>query len=85
VADNHWRHTANITSVSLFGVMKIDARAFAPFPALLVIKSWYLLWLGIIFLVFFGIISRKGYPFTTFKRKIRSMLTGPTKTVRRIR
>lgn len=85
MADNHWRHTANITTVNLFGVLKLDARAFAPFPLLLVIKSWYLVILGIIFLVFFGIISRKGYPFSTFKRKIRTMLTGPTKTVRRIR
>jgi hypothetical protein len=84
MADSHWRHTANITTISLFG-FKLDARAFAPFPFLLVVKSWYLLYLGIIFLVFFGIISRKGYPFSTFVRKIRTMLTGPTKTVRRMR
>ncbi|WP_206171180.1 IcmT/TraK family protein [Trinickia terrae] len=85
MADSHWRHTANVTSISIFGFTKLDARAFVPFPFLLVVKSWYLVILGIIFLVFFGIISRKGYPFSTFRRKIRTMLTGPTKTVRRIR
>jgi archaellum biogenesis protein FlaJ (TadC family) len=85
MADNHWRHTANITTVNVFGILKLDARAFSPFPLLLVIKSWYLVLGGIIFVVFFGIISHKGYTFTTFMRKVRTMLTGPTKTVRRMR
>jgi hypothetical protein len=83
VADNSWRHTANIPVISL-GFVKLDARAFAPFPALLVIKSWTILFAGIIFIVFFAIISRKGYTFSTFKRKIRSMITGPIKSVRRL-
>ncbi|WP_157131290.1 IcmT/TraK family protein [Burkholderia pseudomallei] len=80
MADAHWRYTGNVTSIG-----KLDARAFSPFPALLIVKSWYVVILGIIFLVFFAIISRKGYPFSTFKRKIRSMVTGPTKAVRRLR
>jgi hypothetical protein len=80
MADSHWRHTGNVTKIG-----KLDARAFSPFPALLIVKSFTVVYVGIIFLVFFAIISRKGYPFSTFKRKIRSMLTGPTKAVRRLR
>lgn len=80
MADSHWRHTGNVTKVG-----PLDARAFSPFPFLLIIKSWSIVTFGFIFLVFFGTISRKGYSFSTFIRKLRTSVTGTTKSVRRLR
>ncbi|CAG9184271.1 IcmT/TraK family protein [Cupriavidus pampae] len=80
-ADPHWRNTAN--EVKLFG---IDARAFSPFPPLLIIKSLFLFWFGCILIIFFLIIEAKlGLNLTKFIRKTRVWLTGPVKTVRRMR
>lgn len=77
MADNHWRHTANEVKFWIF-----DAKAFSPFPVLLVVKSLIILLLGVIFLVFFFIIGRKGLTFSNFVRRLRGWITGPTKEVR---
>lgn len=78
MADNHWRHTANAVRA-----VSIDARAFCPFPFLLIIKSLFILVLGVIFVVFFFIIERRGYSWENFLRKLRGWFVGPIKTVRR--
>lgn len=80
MADNHWRHTGHFVKVR-----GLDARAFMIFPTLLVIKSLFVLALGCIFILFFVIIQIKGFDFMSFKRKLRGMLTGDTKEVRRLR
>ncbi|WP_454727678.1 MULTISPECIES: IcmT/TraK family protein [Cupriavidus] len=80
-ADPHWRHTAN--EVKLAG---IDARAFATFPPLLIIKSGFLFFSGCILIIFFFIIDvHLGLNLAKFARKTRVWLTGPVKTVRRMR
>lgn len=80
MADEHWRNTANEVKVWIF-----DARAFSPFPVLLVIKSLYILVIGVIFLFFFFIIDKKGLGFPTFLRKTRTQITGSIKAVRRLK
>lgn len=80
-ADPHWRNTAN--DVRFLG---LDARAFTPFPALLIVKSLLLFWLGCAFIVFFLFVEKRlGLNFNKFKRKLRVWITGPVKTVRRMR
>lgn len=80
MADEHWRNTANEVK---FWVL--DAKAFAPFPILLVVKSLIVLIFGVIFLVFFFILNRKGLNFSAFLRKVRTYISGSTKLVSRIR
>ena len=80
-ADPHWRNTAN--DVRFLG---LDARAFSPFPALLIVKSASLFYFGCVFIVFFLFVEKKlGLNFNKFKRKLRVWITGPVKTVRRMR
>jgi hypothetical protein len=80
-ADPHWRNTAN--EVKLGGV---DARAYFPFPPLLIVKSSFLFFSGCFLIGFFFIIDvRLGLNFAKFARKTRVWLTGPVKTVRRMR
>jgi len=62
----------------------IDAKAFSPFPVLLIVKSLTILAIGVIFLVFFFILEKKGLGFTNFLRKIRTQITGSTKAVRKL-
>jgi len=76
--DSHWRHTSNQVMFWF-----LDAKSFLPFPLLLVIKSVYLLLFGVIFLVFFFILSRKGLDFDNFIRLARSKISGPIKDVTR--
>lgn len=81
MADSHWRNTAN--DVRAFG---IDARAFSPFPTLLLVKSLFIFWIGCVFVIFFFIIERRfGLNFAKFKRALRARITGPVKAVRRMR
>lgn len=80
MADDHWRHTANEVK---FWVL--DAKSFSPFPFLLIVKSLFILVVGVIFLVFFYIIGKKGLNFPNFLRKARGWVTGPSKEVRRFR
>ena len=80
MADNHWRNTANETKFFF-----LDARAFTPFPVLMVVKSWFIFAIGVIFLFFFFILDRQGLNFPNFLRKLRSRITGPIKNVRRVR
>lgn len=80
MADDHWRHTAN--DVMFF---VLDAKSFLPFPFLLIVKSLFVLVTGVIFLVFFYILGKKGLNFPNFVRKVRGWLTGPVKEVRRLR
>lgn len=79
MADNHWRNTAN--EVKFFF---LDAKAFAPFPLLLVVKSVIIFSFGLIFLVFFFILSKKGISYTNWVRRLRTRITGPVKTIRRM-
>ena len=81
MADNHWRNTANDVRI-----LSVDARAFSPFPLLLLIKKLFILQLGCVFVIFFFIIEKKfGLDFAKFKRALRARITGPVKTVRRMR
>lgn len=77
---SHWRYTSNEVKV-----LGIDARAFIPFAMLWVVKSWKLLILGVIFLVFFFILQMKGLNFPNFVRKLRTRITGRWKELRRYR
>lgn len=76
----HWRYSANETKF-----LGIDARAFIPFAMLWVIKSKIILIIGVIFLVFFFILQTKGLNFPNFVRKLRTVITGHWKEVRRHR
>jgi len=78
--DSHWRHTANEVKLWI-----LDAKSFIPFPALLVIKSVIILCVGVIFLVFFFILSKKGLDFYNFLRLVRTKISGPVKEVAKIR
>lgn len=80
MAEEHWRYTSNEVKLWI-----LDAKSFLPFPFLFVVKSLFVLWLGIIFLVFFYILSKKGLNFPNFVRKVRVWITGPIKEVRRPR
>jgi len=81
MADEHWRNTANDVRIA-----SIDARAFAPFPPLLVIKSMAILQAGIVFVVFFAVLEKKfKLNFAQFRRKVRVVITGNVKSVRRYR
>ncbi|WP_373323791.1 IcmT/TraK family protein [Pandoraea communis] len=80
VTDNHWRYTSNTPKVG-----SLDARAFSPFPLLLIWKSWSPVTIGFIFISFFAIIQRKGYDFPNFCRSLRTKMSGHNKTVRRMR
>lgn len=79
MADPHWRNTANDVK---FG--PLDAKAFAPFPILLVVKSLFILIIGVIFLFFFFIIDKRGLSFSNFLRRTRTQITGSKKAVRRM-
>lgn len=78
--DSHWRYTANTPRIAT-----IDARAFSPFPLLLLWKSVIPLTFGFIFIFFFAIIQRKGYDFPSFCRALRTRISSPTKGVRQLR
>lgn len=80
MADAHWRHTANEVKFWF-----LDAKSFLPFPFLLIVKSWIIFITGVIFLVFFFILGKKGLNFSNFLRKVRARITGPIKEVRRLR
>lgn len=80
MADDHWRHTANEVKIGV-----VDAKSGVPFPLLLVIKSWFLFGLGIIFVIFFFILNTKGLNFPNFQRKFKVFLTGHRKEVQRMR
>lgn len=80
MADSHWRNTALDTKFWF-----LDAKAFAPFPVLLVVKSIFVLAVGLLFLVFFFILDKKGLSFTNWIRKQRTRITGPIKSVRKVR
>lgn len=80
MADTHWRHTCNEVKFWF-----LDAKSFLPFPFLLIIKSWIIFITGVIFLVFFFILGKKGLNFSNFLRKVRARITGPIKEVRRLR
>lgn len=80
MADDHWRHTANEVKFWF-----LDAKSFLPFPFLLIVKSLIILVVGMIFLVFFYIIGKKGLNFPNFLRKVRVRITGPVKEVRKLR
>jgi hypothetical protein len=80
MADSHWRYTAHTPKLG-----PLDARAFSPFPILLLWKSIIPLTLGFVFIFFFAIIQRKGYDFPNFCRALRTKLSGYIKAVRRIR
>ncbi|WP_199030743.1 IcmT/TraK family protein [Ralstonia sp. ASV6] len=80
MADAHWRYTANTPRIG-----PIDARAFSPFPMLLMWKSVIPLAFGFFFIFFFAIIQRKGYDFPTFCRALRTKISSPTKGVRPLR
>jgi len=79
MADPHWRNTANDVKFWIF-----DAKAFSPFPLLLIIKSLFLLIFGLFFLFFFFIIDKRGLSFSNFLRRTRTQITGSVKSVRRI-
>jgi len=72
----HWRYSANETKF-----IGIDARAFIPFAMLWVIKSKFLFFFGVIFLVFFFIIQMKGLNFPNFVRRLRTAITGRWKEI----
>lgn len=78
MADSHWRHTANEVKFWI-----LDARAFLPFPFLLLVKKLWLLYLGLGFLVFFGFLQWKGVGFKAFMRRLRIKLSGAVKNVKR--
>lgn len=78
MADDHWRYTANEVKLWV-----LDAKSFIPFPFLLIVKSVFILAVGMIFLVFFYIIAKKGLNFPNFMRKARGWITGPAKEVKR--
>lgn len=80
MADDHWRNTANDVKFCF-----LDAKAFSPFPILMIVKSLIVLAIGVFFLFFFFIIDKKGLSFTNFLRRARTQLTGPVKAVRRLR
>lgn len=80
MTQTHWRYTAN--EIKILG---IDARAFIPFAALWIIKSWKIFILGVIFLVFFTILQFKGLNFPNFVRKSRTAITGRWKELKRFR
>lgn len=79
MSDSHWRHTANETKFWI-----IDAKAFSPFPILLIVKSLTILIIGCVFVLFFIIIERKGFNFSNFLRKLRTYVTGHVKKVRAV-
>jgi hypothetical protein len=81
MADSHWSRTAHDAKFTPF----LDAKAFSPFPALLIFKSLILLAVGLIFLVFFFILERKGLSFSIFLKKMRNWFVGPTRSVRKIK
>ena len=78
MADDHWRNTSNEVKF-LF----LDAKAFLPFPVLLLVKSLIILSFGLIFLVFFFILNKKGLSFTNWCRRMRIVITGPVKEIRK--
>lgn len=80
MADSHWRNTGHDAR---FG--KLDAKAFSPFPVLMLIKSATILELGLIFLVFFFILDLKGLSFSNFLRKMRNILIGCVRPVRKMK
>lgn len=80
MAESHWRYTANEVKVG-----PLDAKSFSPFPFLLVVKSLFIFVTGVVFLVFFYIIGKKGLNFSNFLRKVRARLGGVVREVRKMR